>query len=306
MSDNNGSAGGGQPGAGGAGNDGGAAGGNGGAGAGGGAAGGGTGGAAGPWYASASEDLRGFAELKGWDTPDKALESYRNLEKFQGVPADRLAKIPDKEDTEGWSEFNKRFGWAPPATAAEYEIAVPEGQSDAFANAMRDVFHKAGVPASMAKALIEGNNAYWAEQAKVDEKAMETVNANAMTALKTEWGSNFDQLSQLADRARAELAPKMGLDEQQLSLLTDVFGPAGTLKMFAGLGSVIGEAKFRSGDSSSLGPMTPDAAAARRDQLVNDQDWQKRYQAGDVRARQEWDQINETLAQAAASSGKVR
>lgn len=303
MSDNNGSAGGGQPGAGGAGNDGGAGGGN------GGGAGGGQGGAGGGgerWYSSAAEDLRGFAELKGWDTPDKALESYRNLEKFQGVPADRLAKVPDKEDAEGWSEFNKRFGWAPPATAAEYDIAVPEGQSDAFANAMRDVFHKAGVPAPMAKALIEGNNAYWAEQAKADEKAMETANTNAMTALKTEWGSNFDQLSQLADRARAELAPKMGLDEAQLSLLTDVFGPAGTLKMFAGLGGAIGESKFRSGDSSTLGPMTPDAAAARRDQLINDQEWQKRLQAGDVRARQEWDQINETLAHAAASSGRIR
>lgn len=259
------------------------------------------------WYGGAAEDLRGFAELKGWDTAEKAIASYRDLEKHMGVPAEQLLKLPkDAADVDGWNAVKQRLGFAPPAKAEDYDIAVPEGQSDAFAKAMRELFHKNGVPADMAKALVDGNNAYWAEQAKADEAAMETANANAMTALKTEWGANFDKLSQMADRARAELAPKMGLNEDMLGLLTDVLGPAVTLKMFAGLGESIGEAKYRTGESTTVGPLTPEGALAKREMLINDQDWQRRYQAGDVRARQEWDQVNQTLAHAAASSGQVR
>jgi hypothetical protein len=52
--------------------------------------------------------------------------------------------------------------------------------------------------------------------------------------------------------------------------------------------------------------MTPDAALARRNQMVADQDFVQRYSKGEARAVAEWNRVNEALANAAANTGVVR
>src|SRR4051812_22872278 len=65
-----------------------------------------------PWYGGVADaELRGFAELKGWKSPDDALVSYRNLEKLQGVPPERLLKLPEKADDPAWSEIHGKLGF---------------------------------------------------------------------------------------------------------------------------------------------------------------------------------------------------
>lgn len=294
MSDNNGSAAGGQPGANGAGGEGGAAGGQ-------GAPAGGTT----PWFSTIEDaDLRGFAELKKWGSPADAVKSYRELEKFQGLPPDRLAKVPDKDDAEGWKAFNTRFGWVAPADAKDYALPVPDGYKPEFANAMAGKFHELGVPKELGQKIAAAANEITLAQMQADDQALELEHQQDLTRLKTEWGGNFTQLQQLADRASDQVVKAGWLTADQMEGMRDVLGTATFMKLFANLGSQQGEAKFLQGDGSdptaAVGALTPEAAKARLKQLTADQDWNKRFQAGDVRARQEYQQLRHVIAVAAA------
>jgi len=61
----------------------------------------GAGGAGGEWYAGiADEGLRGYVQTKGFKDPGALAESYRNLEKLQGVPQERLLKLPPGESVD--------------------------------------------------------------------------------------------------------------------------------------------------------------------------------------------------------------
>lgn len=296
MSDNNGSAAGGQPGANGAGGEGGAAGG------GQGAAGAGSGTT--PWFSTIEDtDLRGFAELKKWGTPADAVKSYRELEKFQGLPPDRLAKVPDKDDAEGWKAFNARFGWAAPDDPKDYALPVPDGYKPEFARAMSSKFHELGVPKELGQKIAAAANEITLAQIAADDQAIELEHQQDLTRLKTEWGGNFTQLQQLADRQSDQIVKAGWLKPEQVEGIRDVLGTAGFMKLMANLGSQQGEAKFIQGDGSdptaALGTLTPEAARARLRQLTSDQDWNKRFQSGGVKEKQEYAQLRHVIAVAA-------
>jgi len=250
------------------------------------------------WYSGIENaDIRGYAELKGWKDMGSAVESYRNLEKLQGVPPERLAKIPDANDTDGWKAFNAKFGWAAPDSADAYDLPVPEGASNAYANKMKSVFHELGIPADKAKALVEKSNGVLAELGLADETAFKDSTAADLAKLKADWGGNFDELSQLADRARQEILPNSGLTSEQLDLMEDLVGSANMIRLFAAFGQKAGEAKFTAGGTdTNSGPMSPEAARARVEQLGQDRDWFKRLESGDANAQREWAQLQQTIA----------
>lgn len=251
------------------------------------------------WYSGIQDEgIRGFAELKGWRDAGEAVKSYQHLEKLAGLPPERLARIPDTNDADGWKAFNQKFGWAAPEKAEEYKLPVPEGQNDAFARHMENEFHKLGIPADKARAIVEANNAYWGESAKNDETRIAEMNQQAGMKLKQEWGANYDELSQLAERAFKELGPKTGLSEDQFGLLEDVLGPAGVAKLWAGIGSSLGEAKFITSDKGATAVMTPAAAQARLDQLKYDREWFGRFEKGGQTERSEYNRLVQIVASA--------
>lgn len=251
------------------------------------------------WYSGVQDaELRGLAELKGWDTADKALTGYRNLEKHMGLPPERLAKIPDKEDAAGWSEFNKRFGWAAPEKAEDYAFKAPDGADGSLLNPMAEKMLKRGVPAEMARGLIEDWYGLQAEYGTVADQQIEAANAREAAELKTEWGANYDGLMQLGARAEKEFGAKAGLNEDQMLLLKDTLGPKAYHKLWAEIGSGLGEAEFVDGKVDQMA-MTPDAAKAKLAQLSGDREWFKRYEAGGVKERQEYQALRDIVARAA-------
>lgn len=261
-----------------------------------------------PWYGTIENpELKGFAELKGWKDPAAAIESYRNLEKLQGVPPERLLKIPEAGDAEGMKAINAKFGWAPPEKAEDYQLPVPEGMQDTFAKVAAAEFHKLGVPKEMAQKIAAFANNYTLSQMEADNTAIITQHNSELAALKTEWGSNFDPLVETGKRAIAEYMPKTGLTDADMDALRDTLGTAKFNKLWAGIGSTMGEAAFVDGGAQTApGQMTPEAALVRRGQLTNDAEWFKRYQSGDVKAVNEWNAVTSVLNHAAANTGQVR
>lgn len=257
--------------------------------------------AADSWTAAITNpDLKGFAELKGFKTPEAAVEAYRNLEKFQGLPPERLAKIPEADDAAGQAEFNKRFGWAAPDKPEDYALPVPQGIEPDFAQAVAAKFHQIGVPKDMAIKITEAVNAISLQKMTDFDKAVELQHANDLVQLKQEWGANHDQLQELSRRAAAEFMPKAGLVDADMEAIRDAIGSAKFAKLWAGIGGSLGEAKFvDSGSPHTSGAlMTPDAARTRLTQLGQDKEWFARYEKGGVREQTEYKQLKSIVANA--------
>src|SRR3990172_7528620 len=51
------------------------------------------------WLPGADETTVGMVQNKGWKTPNDMLTSYSALEKFVGVPADKMLRLPTDTST---------------------------------------------------------------------------------------------------------------------------------------------------------------------------------------------------------------
>jgi hypothetical protein len=260
-----------------------------------------------PWYSTIEDaDLRGFAEIKKFKDPAAVLQSYRHLEKMQGVPPERILKLPEAGDDAGMLEVKKRLGFAPPASADDYGLDKLEGLDPSFVKFAGEQFHKAGVPADMLGAAM-GEIAGYLKKAEEDYNANRAARDHSeMAALEREWGAEGVALKALAERAANEFKGQVGLEDADMDALIDALGPAKFNKLFAAIGSTTGEAKFVVGSGADSGVMSPDAAGAKMQQLLADQGWVARHKAGDVAAVNEWNRLVTIRATAAANSGNAR
>lgn len=270
MTENNGSATGGQPGAAGA---------------------GGTGG--GEWYAGISDEgLRGYVQTKGFKDPGALAESYRNLEKLQGVPQERLLRLPDKSDAPEWGDVWAKLGR--PEDPKGYELK--HDGDPAFADRMAAKMHQLGIPKSAAQGLNAEWNAYVAEIIEADTNAKKAADVADMDKLKGEWGQTFDANVEAGRRAGREF----GLNEEQFAQISGALGSAQTLKLFQAIGSKLGEAKgfdpAGGGQGSSGFSQSPEQARARIGELQRDKDWVQRYLNGGSAEKDEMQRLQRTAA----------
>lgn len=245
------------------------------------------------WTASFNDDNKGYVQNKGFKDPSSLLDSYRNLEKLVGVPADRVLKLPEKDDAPEWAGIFERLGT--PKDPKEYKIDLPkEGGDPVLAANAREMFKAAGLTTKQASTLVEKwNAAQTAGKAAQVEQYNTQVNQD-MTALKKEWGAAYDQEIGLAKLA----ANGLGFDQTKISQLEQVMGFAGVMKMFSGLGSKMGEDSFvRPAGGNGFGAMTPAQAKDRINALRADTDWVKRYTAGGASEKQEFQRLNEMAYQ---------
>lgn len=254
-----------------------------------------------PWYGGFDPDLKGYIETKGFPADEKGLSalanSYRNLEKHFGVPAEQLLRLPkDENDKDGWGKIYERLGR--PAKPEEYQLPVPEGDDGEYAKFISTAMHELGLTKKQAQALAAKQNEFVGELTKREIAAyQETIKMQDQT-LKREWGPAYDKHIQIAKGAFAEL----GLKPDVVDAMEKAIGFAETMKFFHTIGSKIGEDKFVSadGDPSFGGAMSPDAAQARLEAIKNDPVLSAKYVAGDAALKAEMDKLHRILANAPA------
>lgn len=251
-------------------NTGGGAGGAGGAGAGGAA--GGTGGAGGggdqPFYHAfgLDDDSRAFIAGKDFKTPADLVKSAMSADKLARernvIPAPDLAKLNE------WDGFEK-LGWTKDPAAYKIEspkvpdgVPYDKGMEAAFIKAM----HEQRVPPTQAKGMLDFMVGLLAKEteAKTAKGAREL--ADLQTALRTEWGANYDANNDMAQRA----ARFLGIGLEDASQLEKITGSPGLLKMFQKMGALMGEDVLKGGSARSGGGMTPDQAQAEQNRLEAD------------------------------------
>lgn len=239
------------------------------------------------WYAGMPEDLRGYVQLKGWKDQSAAVESYRNLEKLRGVPAERLLSLPEKADDPAWGQVWERLGR--PQTADQYELSKLEGADPAFAGEASKWFHEAGIPKAQAHALAQKFNQYAAAQQQAADEARAQQAEIEWGELKKEWGQSFPQQEEMARRA----ARQFGMDEETLSALEHAMGPKKLMQLWARIGEGLGESPAHGMASGSQSfAMTPEAAKARITQLMGDKEWSAKYIGGNTEAKAEMERLH--------------
>jgi len=228
------------------------------------------------WNSGFDEDTLAYIGNKGWKGPSDIVSSYRNLEKFSGG-SKNLVELPGADaDADAMSAFYNKLGR--PESADKYSFELPDAGDEELFSWFRQTAHETGLTDTQAAQLFQRWEQLSSERIEgIQQQAVQSAEAD-IASLKKEWGQGFD--SQIASGRRAVEA--LGLDEGKLSEYEGKLGTAEMLKLFAALGSKMGEDSFEDGGRSNSGfGMTPAAARAQLEDLRMDSNFMDKYLSGD-------------------------
>lgn len=237
------------------------------------------------WYDGAEAEIIGHIQTKGWaDKPANeaalaATRAHREAEKFVGKPADKLLVMPDVGDSDGWNNLYQKLGR--PAEAKDYDFSTVKRGEEALSQADQDFLRDQAFKLNLTKdRATEFAQAF--VKRETDNLAASTAEttANLQAAkdkLKANWGANFDANKFIAQQAAA----KLGVSPEEINALESVVGYDRVMEMLRNVGSKIGEDKWVANPNPSIpGVMTREQAAAKKEELMTDTAWVKRYNDG--------------------------
>lgn len=189
---------------------------------------------------------------------DATLSRFKSVEELgRGhIEAHKLAKskvvLPKDGDAESFGRFAAAIR---PETADAYQFNIPEGQDTSLADAMKPVFHQAGVHPESAKLLVDGWNAHQAQLA-------ETANQKGqdeLAALQGEMGKDGFAKGKLAAVAMLD---RLGIPSDFENDLSRFIGGGNTLRLLFDMAGRMGElGRVDPTDIKiSTGALTPDEA----------------------------------------------
>lgn len=246
-----------------------------------------------PWYDGADPAVIGHIQTKGWHekTPAEAallaVAAHREAEKFIGHPADQVLKLPkDAADAEGWKAVWGKLGV--PADAAGYDftgLKFADGTepTDAFKDFVRTTSHALNVPAAQATQLAASLIKYLEDGSTADAAENTAKLAEQQKALDADWGANKEANLFIAKQAAA----KLGITPEAIQALEGQVGYAAVMQAMLKVGKSIGEDRFVNGGVNKDGILSREQAVARKQELMADTAWAKRYlDGGHVEARE--------------------
>lgn len=217
-----------------------------------------------PWHGITDATEAAYVANKGWKSPADVIKSYRNAESALGRAPETVIPLPRADDPAGLRAVMQKLGL--PESPDKYDFGKPaQGQpafDEGYLTWAKTTFHELGLPASMAKALVEKNNEFVAQAMKAQaESYLASVTADKATLAK-EWGGGAERMFAAAKMA----ASSLGLNEAVISAIEKEVGYAETYRLLASVGQKLGEDKFvapgSKGGSGFSDSMTPDEAKA--------------------------------------------
>lgn len=261
------------------------------------------------WIASLDEDSRGYLTNRGLqdkplaDIAAASIKAHREAERLLGRPAtDFLVKPKDAADEVNHRAIRDFLGV--PADPAGYKfdgVKFTDGTDldPATQDWLRNVSTKLGLPAARAPELA-AEFVKFADAAETDANAETTAKVEeGRTALKANWGQNFDANMVVAKNAFNTILQESGMTPEQygeaMTALENQVGYKGLMEVFRTIGLKMGEDRYVSNDAKT-GLMTRDGAQARLNELKTDSAWVTRLNNGDTSARKEFEQLTTIMA----------
>lgn len=242
------------------------------------------------WLQGADELTVGFAQNKGWDSPIKALDSYRNLEKLLGADKANNAVILPKsaEDAASWNALYDRLGR--PSDPNGYGFKSETGDQT-FDTALSSKFHELGLSKEQGQKFGQWLNESMAQGKQVEAAKQAQVFAQDQSALQQEWGAAYTQ-----NLAAAQVAARaLGMDGDTIDKIAGAIGHKATMTMLSRIGAGYEEDGFVTGDApSGFGnAMTPGQAKSEIQSLMSDSDFMKAYLGGNTDARNKMQRLHQ-------------
>lgn len=248
------------------------------------------------WMSGFNDDLKGYVGTKGFKAPGDVVDAYRHLEKLQGVPQERLLKLPEKfYDDKGTMtpegrQIYEKLGT--PKDSKEYDLNrfVPKENGDPkLMEYFTKIFHDAGITKTSAEKIVTAWNELQGQNAvqMKDQAAQKFKDENS--SLQKDWGVAFEQNNQLAK----EGARRLGHDAKTIDALSQVLGHAATMKLYHQMGTAVGESAFHGGKPVNQNLLEPTTAQSRIQQYKQDRDFMTKVSKGDVEATQTWTRLHE-------------
>lgn len=220
----------------------------------------------------------------GFKEPKAIAAAYLSAQKLLGVPADQIIRMPKADDLAARRDALSKFGI--PATVEEYKIESP-GADPEFLKTAASWMHEVGIPMREGQELAKRWAAFGDKTVKDDQAAWAAAVTKETGELNTEWGERGN-----ANRAAVKEAQKLlGWDDATVDAMARAIGLKKTFSALAKVGQPMLPAEFKGGagggGGNNFNAMSPQDAAAKRNELMADGEWAKRWLAGDRAARAE-------------------
>lgn len=247
-----------------------------------------------PWYQGADPALIGHIQTKGWHdkTPAEAAlaaaQSHREAELHFGVPADRIVKLPaNPQDEAGWKAVYAKLGV--PADPKDYDFSTVKKADGTPVDAALTDFLRAqaaalNLPKDAAPRFGSELLKYLDGQGAAAAADKTAKLAEEHKVLDANWGQNKEANTFLARKG----AEKLGFDAETVTALENVVGFAKIMEALRKVGAAGSEDSFITNNGGfNNGVMTREQAISRKEELLRDEGWAKRYLDGDVQANRE-------------------
>lgn len=250
------------------------------------------------WTSGFNDNLKGMIQNKGFKGPADLAESYYNFEKLQGVPQDRLLKLPENMNTPEGRAIMERLGTPKDAKGYSLDKFVPKDSGDPkLAEWAGEVFNKGNLTTAQAEVVMQAWNERQAATVAAHQENLKASIAQADASLKKEWGMAYEQNINLAKSGAAALE----LDAKTMDALEALQGREKLFKTLQKIGAGVGEAPFVTGRPAGDGTLAPEQARNKIKELSSDQNFIQRLMKGDVAAKTEWQRAHEM-----AGGGQMR
>lgn len=231
------------------------------------------------WEGDKFKDYRPMLEAKGLTLEDqgdviaKLAKSEMAAQAKLGKPADQLLSKPGKDESiTDWMKANAEMFGIPEA-ADKYEISKPESWpkdakwDDSLEAKVREIGHAQGMSNSAVKAMVDLYAGTVLDMDRNAQTTLESANAAMMADLQKDWGDQTQAKLTLAAQGASVVAEKAGLDatamENLAATLQPKIGDAGTMRIFAAIGEMLGDDMIvqGGGGGGSLGTTPAEARA---------------------------------------------
>lgn len=245
----------------------------------------------GTWVDGLPDEFKGMVEHKGWKEPGDALKSYKDLESYMGADkAGRGMVLPkDENDSEGFNKIYTALGR--PENPEEYGLMSVVGESEydkGLLDKVSGAMHQAGLSTKQAQAVTK---AYQEEAAALQE----SQRLRFLDEQKEVKAVSTPETIETARRGFRHLE----LSEDDAVVIEAYLGPKKAVGLFERIGRLLSEDKAPQGKNASSGSsysLSPETALRRREELLSDNLFLKRYMNSEASAISEIDNLNIQIA----------
>lgn len=246
------------------------------------------------WYSNLPQERHGYIENKGWSDPAAVIDSYTNLEKTLGLPADARADallvVPKAdakpEDREAF--LAKAVSSFVPEAPDKYDFGLKPEEITPEIEQSAGWMHKAGIPQPLAQKLVAEALA----SNKAAEEAFTAQSLKDVQELTVEYGDKFGDFEAMSRMGYRAIKEGAGLSEEHLVAIEKAVGTKTMLKMFGALGKNLtelpgpGDAAKSGATAAAEGFRTsPAQAQAKVQALFKDSEFMARYNSPNMAQR---------------------